>query len=101
LTDPCLPDLFIENYPAMPGVIMMAAVFVLFLIEMWLNAKTGGHSHGGAKGEGLVGGATPPGVSEVIRHPIGQPIGQVRRQSFDSQETMAFRDEKKNWVSET
>lgn len=31
----------------MPGVIMMASLFTLFVIEMWLNSKLGGHSHGG------------------------------------------------------
>ncbi|KAK8037873.1 Zinc-regulated transporter 2 [Apiospora phragmitis] len=50
LTDPCLPDLFIKDYPPMPGVIMMGSMFCLFVVEMWLNAKMGGHSHGGAKG---------------------------------------------------
>ncbi|ORY62619.1 zinc-regulated transporter 2 [Pseudomassariella vexata] len=50
LSDPCLPDLFTEQYPPMPGVIMMASLFSLFTIEMWLNSKMGGHSHGGAKG---------------------------------------------------
>ncbi|KAH7240851.1 Zinc/iron permease [Fusarium redolens] len=50
LTDPCLPDLFTEIYPAMPGVIMMAAMFLLFMVELYLNAKTGGHSHGGPTG---------------------------------------------------
>lgn len=34
----------------MPGVIMMASMFTLFVIEMYLNAKTGGHSHGGPTG---------------------------------------------------
>ena len=34
----------------MPGVIMMASMFCLFVIEMWLNGKTGGHSHGGPMG---------------------------------------------------
>lgn len=29
---------------------MMGSLFVLFVIEMWLNAKTGGHSHGGPTG---------------------------------------------------
>lgn len=33
---------------------MMAALFVLFCIEMWLNSKTGGHSHGGATGQDIV-----------------------------------------------
>lgn len=34
----------------MPGVIMMTSMFTLFVIEMYLNAKTGGHSHGGPTG---------------------------------------------------
>lgn len=34
----------------MPGVIMMGSMFILFVIEMYLNAKTGGHSHGGPTG---------------------------------------------------
>ncbi|KAK3503971.1 Zinc/iron permease [Neurospora crassa] len=50
LMDPCLPDLFTTQYPAMPGVIMMGSMFILFVIEMWLNSKTGGHSHGGPTG---------------------------------------------------
>jgi zinc transporter ZupT len=48
--DPCLPDLFTDQYPAMPGVIMMGSMFCLFVIEMYLNGKTGGHSHGGPMG---------------------------------------------------
>jgi zinc transporter ZupT len=43
--DPCLPDLFTDKYPAMPGVIMMGSMFCLFVIEMYLNGKMGGHSH--------------------------------------------------------
>ena len=50
LSDPCLPDIFVEDYPPMPGVIMMGSLFVLFVIEMWMNNKIGGHSHGGATG---------------------------------------------------
>ncbi|KAK1773214.1 Zinc/iron permease [Copromyces sp. CBS 386.78] len=50
LMDPCLPDLFTKQYPAMPGVIMMGSMFILFVVEMWLNNKTGGHSHGGPTG---------------------------------------------------
>lgn len=34
----------------MPGVIMMASMFCLFVIEMYLNGKMGGHSHGGPMG---------------------------------------------------
>lgn len=29
---------------------MMASLFILFIIEMWMNNKMGGHSHGGARG---------------------------------------------------
>ncbi|PFH59237.1 hypothetical protein XA68_12636 [Ophiocordyceps unilateralis] len=54
LGDPCLPDLFTEKYPPLPGVIMMASMFCLFVIEMVLNAKTGGHSHGGPTGTDIV-----------------------------------------------
>ncbi|KAI1410755.1 Zinc/iron permease [Hypoxylon sp. FL1857] len=50
LSDPCLPDIFTEDYPPLPGVIMMASLFILFIIEMWMNNKMGGHSHGGATG---------------------------------------------------
>lgn len=47
--DPCLPDLFTTLYPPITGVIMMAALFSLFVIEMILSHKMGGegHSHGG------------------------------------------------------
>ena len=50
LLDPCLPDLFTDKYPAMPGVIMMGSMFCLFIIEMYINSKVGGHSHGGPTG---------------------------------------------------
>ncbi|KAF4337132.1 low affininty zinc transporter [Fusarium beomiforme] len=60
LTDPCLPDLFTDIYPAMPGVIMMAAMFLLFMVELYLNAKTGGHSHGGPTGTTITVVQPPP-----------------------------------------
>ncbi|KAI1301035.1 Fe transport protein 3 [Xylaria venustula] len=50
LSNPCLPDFFIVQYPPLPGIIMMASLFSLFMIEMWMNNKMGGHSHGGALG---------------------------------------------------
>ena len=50
LTDPCLPDLFTDIYPAIPGAIMMVSMFILFVIEMYISSKTGGHSHGGPTG---------------------------------------------------
>ncbi|KAK2773713.1 hypothetical protein FQN52_004520 [Onygenales sp. PD_12] len=53
LNDPCLPPLFTEQYPAMPGVIMLGALLTLFCVELWMNSKTGGHDHGGATGQDL------------------------------------------------
>lgn len=49
----------------MPGVIMMFALFCLFTIEMYLKAKTGGHSHGGPTGQ-------------VRGHSHGDATGQVK-----------------------
>ncbi|KAF1997170.1 Zinc/iron permease [Amniculicola lignicola CBS 123094] len=97
LNDPCLPDLFTKKYPAMPGVIMMAALFVLFVIEMWLNAKVGGHSHGSATGEEFGANRNAPGISKAISNPI------KRTNSYDSDMTMAMRvgDEKRDWVEST
>lgn len=40
----------------MPGVIMMAALFALFTIEMYLKAKGAGHDHGGPMGSAGHGG---------------------------------------------
>ncbi|TEA15733.1 Zinc-regulated transporter 2 [Colletotrichum sidae] len=51
LMNPCLPDLFTEQYPPLPGAIMMGSMFILFVIEMWINSKVGGHSHGGPTGD--------------------------------------------------
>lgn len=33
---------------------MMGSMFILFIIEMYLNAKTGGHSHGGPTGLDII-----------------------------------------------
>ncbi|XP_044714416.1 ZIP zinc transporter domain-containing protein [Hirsutella rhossiliensis] len=43
---------FYKGLSTTPGVIMMGSLFT-FGVEMWLNAKTGGHSHGGPTGESL------------------------------------------------
>ncbi|KAK7187070.1 hypothetical protein DPSP01_005871 [Paraphaeosphaeria sporulosa] len=95
LNDPSLPALFTEKYPAMPGVIMMGSLFVLFVIEMWLNSKTGGHSHGSADGHEFAGGAQQ-GVENAFNNPI------KRVQSYDSQVTMAYPADKKGpWVENT
>jgi len=81
LTDPCLPDLFTVNYPPMPGVIMMTAMFCLFVVEMWLNGKMGGegHSHGG-----------PMGFETPVVVRSAPPQRPRRPDSADSTNTMAF-----------
>lgn len=81
----------------MPGVIMMGSLFILFVIEMWLNAKTGGHSHGSATGEEFAGGPAP-GIQDAFNNPLR------RAQSYDSQMTMAMQqggDRKGPWVENT
>lgn len=45
LTDPCLPYIWNEGYPAMPGLIAMTAVFVVVGIEMFFASKGAGHVH--------------------------------------------------------
>jgi len=96
LNDPCLPELFTDKYPAMPGVIMMGSLFILFVIEMWLNSKTGGHSHGSATGEEFAGGPTPAGIQNAFNNPIR------RVESYDSQRTMlAQQNEKRGWHEQT
>lgn len=73
--DPCLPDFFTDIYPPITGVIMMAALFALFVIEMVLNSKTGGHSHGGNFGTS---GAPPPPNMTPERPP------RYNHQSFET-----------------
>jgi zinc transporter ZupT len=74
----------------MPGVIMMGSMFCLFVIEMWLNSKTGGHSHGGPMGiesgphEGTTGG--PIMVSSTPQRP---PRYDARR-SFETEEDIDY-----------
>lgn len=75
---------------------MMGSLFLLFVVEMWLNAKTGGHTHGGATGEEFAGGAPPTGIQAAFNNPIR------RVKSYDSQKTMlAQRDEKQGWKEAT
>lgn len=87
LGDPCLPDIFTTDYPAMPGVIMMGSLFCLFVIEMWLNSKVGGHSHGGPTGYNIE--AAPPVP------PAGYPARPPRYASRGSFETDPVDMEKK------
>lgn len=74
---------------------MMGSLFVLFVIEMWLNAKTGGHSHGSATGAEFAGGAAPAGIQDAFNHPLR------RAASYGSQTTMAYPPDKQGWVENT
>ncbi|KAH8205386.1 hypothetical protein TruAng_000465 [Truncatella angustata] len=91
LSDPCLPDLFTKDYPPIPGAIMMASLFSLFVIELWLNSKMGGHSHGGAKGFEVS--MTPEQMARMAgikQQQAGTPPRPARPASVESYDTIAF-----------
>ena len=44
---------------------MMGAMFSLFVVEMWLHGKTGGHSHGGPTGVVTGPNAVPSAVGNI------------------------------------
>ncbi|KAH7131348.1 ZIP zinc transporter [Dactylonectria macrodidyma] len=86
LSNPCLPDLFTTDYPAMPGVIMMGSMFILFVIEMYLNAKTGGHSHGGPTGTDI----TAPAAPRRPRRPDSFRSTPVQDFDFEMDDNIAY-----------
>ena len=43
----------------------MGALFALFVIELYLKGKTGGHSHGGPTGQGLAAQGAPHAVGGI------------------------------------
>ncbi|KAJ0380932.1 hypothetical protein COL26b_000772 [Colletotrichum chrysophilum] len=81
LMNPCLPDLFTDDYPPLPGAIMMGSMFILFTIEMWINSKVGGHSHGGPTGDVM------SHSHDAHDHAVGMPSRPPRygRNSFDAE----------------
>ncbi|EKG14840.1 Zinc/iron permease [Macrophomina phaseolina MS6] len=104
LNDPCLPPLFTEQYPAMPGVIMMGSLFCLFVLEMYLNAKMGGqaHNHGGPTGQGVSAPIPMPTPAQAPRRPARSPMAPMSR--TDSEESFeksyAWSDAKQAYVRE-
>jgi zinc transporter ZupT len=64
----------------MPGVIMMASLFVLFVIEMWLNGKMGGHSHSHGGPMGL------EKPSPIMRQSPQRPPRPGALQRFDTED---------------
>lgn len=67
---------------------MMASMFCLFVIEMWLNGKTGGHSHGGPMGIES-GPHEPTGPMMVSSAPQRPPRHDVRG-SFQTDEDIDY-----------
>jgi hypothetical protein len=86
LNNPCLPDLFTDKYPAMPGVIGLGSLFMLFAVEMWMHTKMPhAHSHGSATGEEFSGNQHvlpppppmsrgPPQVGRAVSIHEGTPV---------------------------
>lgn len=46
LTDPCLPPVWNQGYPAMAGLIAMTSVLVVVGVEMFFATRGAGHMHG-------------------------------------------------------
>lgn len=96
LTNPCLPEFFTDQYPALPGVIMMMSLFGLFVMEMWLNSKTGGHTHGGPTGNRISMHGTPHHHDHSRHLPISAPA----RSDDDKYKGFDFKDDDKAFVRE-
>ncbi|KAK4153088.1 Zinc/iron permease [Chaetomidium leptoderma] len=95
LMDPCLPDLFTDQYPAMPGVIMMGSMFCLFVIEMYLNNKMGGHSHSHGGPMGFETHSHPPPPPAPANRGDSPPTRPPRYTSATDFETEDIEYEKK------
>lgn len=68
----------------------MSSLFVLFVIEMWLNSKTGGHSHGGPTGN----------ILDHNSH--GHAAHAVHHQRSKSEETLATHEpSSKKWENQS
>src|SRR5262245_32810904 len=97
--DPCLPDLFTVLYPPMPGVIMMTAMFALFVVELSLNSKLGGHSH--SHGRPLGYDARPPCLgppSRPPRHSEYRSSFNADDIDFEKQVANEMYDEKRRYI---
>lgn len=74
---------------------MMGAMFALFTIEMWLNSKTGGHSHGGPMGiESGPHAHSQKGAmmaaSQSVLHPPQRPTRYNARGSFETDDEIDY-----------
>lgn len=66
---------------------MMVSMFLLFIIEMYLNSKTGGHSHGGPTGQD----------THVHDHGFGHAQPQMRRPGTPDSDTTQIGDDRDNY----
>lgn len=69
LGDPCLSSFWTVDYPAMPGAIALAAVFLVSLVEMIFSS--GGHGH-------------TCGNTEIIQQAVSSAQEQPRNNSMDA-----------------
>ncbi|KAF2129073.1 Zinc/iron permease, partial [Dothidotthia symphoricarpi CBS 119687] len=92
LTNPCLPNLFTKRFTAMPGAIMLSSLLTLFAINMWLDTRTGGHSHGSATGLEFAGDLAPSDIEPGLR------ISVPHQGRHDSNKTTNVRDADGNWT---
>lgn len=76
---------------------MMGSMFILFVIEMYLNAKTGGHSHGGPTGQSVIA-APAPAQQQVVRsanapqrppRPYAESVDFTSDDEFEEEKKMA------------
>lgn len=68
---------------------MMGSLFILFVVEMWLHSKTGGHSHGGATGRDIIPVPNANGHGEAV---LASAPAYARERPWD--EKAAYPDEK-------
>lgn len=69
----------------------MGSLFILFVVEMWLNAKTGGHSHGGPTGESI-----SHGHGHGHANHREAPANRPPNQAFQEHDYPLAKDEKVN-----
>ncbi|EOD47624.1 putative zinc-regulated transporter 2 protein [Neofusicoccum parvum UCRNP2] len=101
LNDPCLPPLFTDDYPALPGVIMMGSLFSLFVLEMYLNSKMGGqaHNHGGPTGQ-AISAPIPMPAPRAPQRPAREPMAPMSRTESEEsfEKSYAWSDAKQAYV---
>lgn len=82
---------------------MMASLFSLFCLEMYLNSKMGGaaHNHGGPTGQGLSAPVPMPTPAPAPR-PQRAPLAPISRTESEEsfEKSFAWSEAKQQYVSE-